>query len=579
MAATGTGVTIGARNIRVVQVKKQKDGTWQVLKALIAPLGDAEPSEQRRLAEARSAVTTAQAKGDALIGVSGRDLIMRYTHVPPVPDWRLEMLMNFEIQEVSEQSGGDVSAAYAQLDVDDTTSGDKVVLVALTKNAYLKPRLEAFAGTGIHVLGACPRAVGVYQAYRENGKLGADETVVIVHIGHENTDIAIARNGVLLFARNVAGGGKMLTDAVMQNLRVDAATAEKLKITKGNLTPRGKAKYRDSSEEKVAIAMAQAGGHFVSAINSSVMFAKAQTKVPDCNVSRVVLVGGGALMKGLPEYLESNLNMPVEVFDPMTSVDLSALPAASADALRQDQCGMAAALGLAQLAADERSTRVAILPEAEKKARAFKEKSLFVIAGAAVLFVGLGVAWSMRSGARADGQAEKKLLEERRATYEANATKFTAAKRRVEVVTQQKDTLRQIVAVGPAFQLIHENVQSVLNPGGNAAFDEVYFDKIMAKRTTVMVKVPDLPDPLAREGVEVTFNGTVLQLATRNEATTHAEFVSTLRRRMLELGGLELSDAGGLEQQNHTFKVTVRQIKTPEEVAAEKRAAAAGGGN
>ena len=29
MAALGTGVSIGSRTIRVLQVKKQKDGTWQ----------------------------------------------------------------------------------------------------------------------------------------------------------------------------------------------------------------------------------------------------------------------------------------------------------------------------------------------------------------------------------------------------------------------------------------------------------------------------------------------------------------------------------------------------------------------
>ena len=99
--------------MRVLQVRRTKEGGWQVQRGLIVPFAEAEPSESARAAEARAAVNTAQAKGAALVGVSGRDLIMRYTHVPPVPDWRLEMLMNFEIQEVSEQSGGDVSAAYA----------------------------------------------------------------------------------------------------------------------------------------------------------------------------------------------------------------------------------------------------------------------------------------------------------------------------------------------------------------------------------------------------------------------------------------------------------------------------------
>src|SRR5262245_58170224 len=118
MAALGTGVTIGSRTVRVLEVKRQKTGAWQVTKALIAPIGDPAASDAQRVSEAKSALRTAQAKGKALVGLSGKDLIIRYTQVPPVPDWRLEMLMNFEIQEVSEQSGGDVSAAYAQLGID-----------------------------------------------------------------------------------------------------------------------------------------------------------------------------------------------------------------------------------------------------------------------------------------------------------------------------------------------------------------------------------------------------------------------------------------------------------------------------
>jgi Tfp pilus assembly PilM family ATPase len=157
MAAVGTGVTIGSRTIRVVEVRRQKAGAWQVTKALIAPVSDGSASDARRAAEAKAALQTAGAKGRTLVGLSGKDLIIRYTQVPPVPDWRLEMLMNFEIQEVSEQSGGDVSAAYAPLAIDDATSGDNVVLVALAKNGHLVPRLYALRESGLDVLGGCPR--------------------------------------------------------------------------------------------------------------------------------------------------------------------------------------------------------------------------------------------------------------------------------------------------------------------------------------------------------------------------------------------------------------------------------------
>ena len=75
--------------------------------AMVHAFESAEGSFGQRVVEALVAGVKA---GEAMLGLTGRDLIIRYTHVPPVPDWRLGMLMKFEIEEVSEQSGGEVSA-------------------------------------------------------------------------------------------------------------------------------------------------------------------------------------------------------------------------------------------------------------------------------------------------------------------------------------------------------------------------------------------------------------------------------------------------------------------------------------
>lgn len=573
MAAVGTGVAIGGRTVRVLQVRKTKEGTWQVLKGLVVPFAQAEPPEAARIAEARSAVTTAQAKGPALVGASGRDLIVRYTHVPPVPDWRLDMLMNFEIQEVAEQSGGDVSAAYAQLEVDDATSGDNVVLVALAKNQYLKPRLEALQGAGLDLLGACPKAVAAYWAYRECGKLRPDETVVVMNVGHENTDVAIVRKGTLLFARNVAGGGKLLTDAIQQNIRVDFATAEKLKITKGNLTPRGQAKYRDSQEEKVANAMMAAGGHFISAVNSSVMFAKAQTKVPECQVSRVVLTGGGSRLKGLPEYLESNLSLPVEVFDPMDEVDLSALPEETRGALKQDQGGMTVALGLAQMAADDDAFRVAVLPEADKRRRRFRERTVYSIAAAAVVLVALVAAFVMRSSAGQAAAAERAVLDKRKRLFEENRAEFEKARTRVDLVTSRKNELRGIVAMGPAYQIASDAVQSVLNQG--EGYREVFFPRIMARPFETTIEDAQ-GNPVTQLWPAVEFHGQIHDLGERSIADVETNFQVALKRRLEQIGGFSFEKIGALDLGTGTFKFRIRQVAFPEKVEQERKDAPAG---
>lgn len=568
MAAVGTGVTIGSRTIRVVEVRRQKSGAWQVVKALIAPLADSSGADARRAAEGKAAIQTAGAKGRALVGLSGKDLIIRYTQVPPVPDWRLEMLMNFEIQEVSEQSGGDVSAAYAPLGIDDATSGDNVVLVALAKNGHLVPRLEALREAGLDVLGGCPRSVAAFAVYKEHGHLPSDETVFLMHIGHENTDVAIARKGVLIFARNVTGGSRLFTDAIVQNIRLDPATAEKSKITKGNLTPRGKAKYRDSAEEKIANTLMGVAGHFVSAYNSSLMFARAQTKVPDCQPSKVVLMGSGALLKGLPEYLESNLGLPVELFDPIPSVDLSALPEKTAEALKQDQGGLAVTLGLAQMSADAASFRVEVLPASDKKKRHFLRHTAVSIAAGALLAAGLVAAWVMLAGASARAQDEAGKLTQTGVTYGKNDADMESAKRRVEQANAEMDKLARLVSLGPVFQQTTDLVHTIVNDEKDG-FPEIHLLKTSAKFIPISVEIPGQTQPETDKVAEVAFEAKVESLGARQPAQTYTDFVNQLKPRIDAMKTLKVS-INQLVPQTNAFAFQIRS-KTQAEMKAEEK--------
>jgi Tfp pilus assembly PilM family ATPase len=562
MAALGTGVTIGSRSIRVLEVRKQKSGAWQVVKALIAPIGDPAASDAARVAEAKSALRSSQAKGAALVGLSGKDLIIRYTQVPPVPDWRLEMLMNFEIQEVSEQSGGDVSAAYAQLGIDDATSGDNVVLVALAKNGHLKPRLDALHEAGLDVLGGCPRAVAAFWAYKENAKLPSDETVFFMHVGHENTDVAIARKGVLIFARNVTGGSRLFSDALSQNLRLDAATAEKSKITKGNLTPRGKAKYRDSAEEKIANTLMGVGGHFVSAFNSSLMFARAQTKVPDCQPSRLVLMGAGALLKGMPEYLESNLSIPVELFDPIGSLDLSALPEKTAEALKQDQGGIAVTLGLAQMAADDQAFRVEVLPTADKKRRHFLQHTAVTIAAGAILGACLVAAWVMSAAASGRAKDEADKLADKGTQYGKADADMESAKKRAEEADAEMKQLARLASLGPVYQQLTDTIHGVLNDP-SAPFPEIYLTKVSAKFEGVTSEISSENKKRVDHVPSVTFEAAVKDIGARGAAQAYTDFVTTMRAKAIAVTGYK-GTYSALVPPKNTFTFQIRAL-APEE--------------
>jgi type IV pilus assembly protein PilM len=488
--ANGIGLTIGSRNLRALEVRR-KGALWQVVRATAAPLEGAD--DAARAAYAGAAMAGSGMKGDSLVGLSGRDLIVRYTRVPRVPDWRLDMLMRFEIQEVAEQSGGDVAADWALLSLPAAAGEDDTVLVALARNAHLQPRLAAAAPPGATTLGGCPRSIALYHAFLANGKVPPGEVTLLLHVGGENTDVAIQRDGALLFARNMAGGGKPFTDALAAAFRVNPETAEKMKVQKGNLTPRAKARYADANEEKVANTLLGSAGAVVSAVHSSLMFCKAQTKLSDLRIDRVLVCGAGARIKGMDEYLAAGLGVPVEIFDPFETVDLSAMDPAEAEGLREEGPAMTVALGLAQMAADAKAFRLQILPEAERARRHFLHRTAWLIASGVVAAAGLAFLY-----VRAGGEEEKARRNEKAIAAELGraAGKREQGRRmgeKVDAAVRRLAALRDEVALGPCVETATGVVQGVLD--SQPEFQAVHFADVKARYSQVAVPDALLPTP------------------------------------------------------------------------------------
>jgi Tfp pilus assembly PilM family ATPase len=322
MAKSGLGVTVGSHSLRAVAVVK-KGAQWAVTRAFSQRLEESLRDEAGRLLASKGLRGQA-----ATLGLSGRDVIIRYNQVPPVPDWRLRNLMKFEVMEVSGQSGGEVSADYRKLNLPDPegTRGEDTVLVCLC-NAYLKPLMASLEGAGLKVTGGCPRSVALFSAFAVNATYREDETCLLVHVGAAGLDMALQRGGELLFARNATPGGLAFTQAVASAFSTPESKAETLKLTKGDVTPRAQARYADPTAEKVANAMVATAGQVAQLIQSTLMIGRAQTKLASTWKVDRVLPRRRRLAEGPRRVPEAQaMGVPVERFNPFEACDLSGLP-------------------------------------------------------------------------------------------------------------------------------------------------------------------------------------------------------------------------------------------------------------
>ncbi len=140
-----------------------------------------------------------------------------------------------------------------------------------------------------------------------------DETVLIIDIGKTTTKLVIAERQIPRFATTLDVGGDALTHAVQKYFNVSEEEARKIKMEHGIVSSGGK-------EEYLAAMLLTA-----SAIRDEVSTRleywqnRARTNTLFAPVTRAVLVGGNATVRGLPEYLASTLHIPVMLGDVFTN--------------------------------------------------------------------------------------------------------------------------------------------------------------------------------------------------------------------------------------------------------------------
>jgi len=398
----GLGIDPGTRAVRLLEVRGKK-GVYRVTRFVEWPREEGDDAT----ASLGDALSSARipAKG-ARVGVGGREVIVRYLQVPPMPEWQLRSLLKLEVESMTSQPGEGLAADYNLLPAPTGLSGEDTVLLALARTQTLERALAAAKGSRVGIGAFTPVSIAIYNAFLRCGP-EVTGTTLLAHLGSENVEVALVKGTDLLFARNLAGGGRAFTEGIASRIGVPASKAERLKVEFANVDPAAKDRYASSHEERVSHAALGACGPLLTLLQSVPMLARTQAKLSEAKFERVLLSGGGARLRGLAPYLASSLGVPVEPFDPFEAVDLSALPEEEAQALDAARLEAVPALGLALLAADSELYSLEILPESLRRRREFARKTSWLVAAGAlalVVLVGDGVVTSSRAS-RLEGRA------------------------------------------------------------------------------------------------------------------------------------------------------------------------------
>lgn len=159
------------------------------------------------------------------------------------------------------------------------------------------------------------------------------DPIMIVDIGSSTTKVYISERGIIRDSHIINKGSQNITLNLSQSLNVDVDFAEKLKRN-----------YGSNSDEQDKNLKGIIDWIFDPVLNDiRQILMNFQTKNKKI-ISKVVLVGGGALLNGLPEKAQERLEVAVERGDPFNKVEA---PAFLEDVLSQTGASFSVAIGLA----------------------------------------------------------------------------------------------------------------------------------------------------------------------------------------------------------------------------------------
>ena len=240
--ATSAGIDIGSEAIKgvVLSRARKNQGPVEVLAAGTLPIGELghmAESPDKTLAlglKLKELVKGARIRAQTRrMAVSGSATSIRYIQVPPVPPWRLDMLVQYEVDERNSDKEAN-TYDYRILEVPDV-GGQYTVMVGTCKESTANDMMTMGKSAGLGEVEIDLEALALYNAYYNGHGFDSDKTVLIADIGADDLTILLCRNGGLHFARTIMGGGRRFTQVLAEELKIDPLEAEEVKKTNAEI--------------------------------------------------------------------------------------------------------------------------------------------------------------------------------------------------------------------------------------------------------------------------------------------------------------------------------------------------------
>jgi len=159
-------------------------------------------------------------------------LVVRITEVPQMSDAELKEAMQWDVERHIPFPATDIIVDYRRIERPDADAEtpNMEVLLAVAQEDMINAHVEALQAAGLQPLAIDVEPLAASRALVNiAAEQMAGQTVAIINIGANTTDITIVRDLILSFVRPVPIAGSSLTRAIGQAFIVEEDEAERLK--------------------------------------------------------------------------------------------------------------------------------------------------------------------------------------------------------------------------------------------------------------------------------------------------------------------------------------------------------------
>jgi len=251
------------------------------------------------------------------LSFNGNNVVVRDFLVPKLSGSDLAGAVKLEAEHLMFE---DIDTMYTDYSVLSEGADDKldILFVAAPKKDAEK-KLNVFAHTGLSVAGFSIDNIAVVNAFLAlEPERAKKETVILLNIGHTVTNVAVVNKGNLKFVRNVTFGGQDVTREIAISYAVTDPIAEQIKR---------QSEVWGEIGLNIKNILKKSSPNLLEAVFRSMEHSMTRQKIS--NVDKILITGGGALLKGIDGFIYEVLGIQAERWNPLRSS--SVLNAAGAD--------------------------------------------------------------------------------------------------------------------------------------------------------------------------------------------------------------------------------------------------------